>query len=343
MAASLVFNTHADIAKVYGQISEEALASARQAVIALKNIPEIEQRSKAWYDMREQKVTTSNWGAVLGEGGYGNALSVLKDKCHMGPKFQGNMYTQYGIKYEAVACKIYERRNSCKVGEFGLIPHPTIDYLGASPDGITDDGIMLEIKVPMKRELTGNPLDTKQYWVQMQGQLEVCNLERCDFLECKIDEINDETYFNMTNNDLERGSILTFEEMIGGKPTLTYIYSHFFITKEEFVEWRIREIGKKILTANETANETKYIGTHFWKLVVASCVPVFRDRKWFINSLPKLTEFWEKVKYVRAHGLPDKMRYNDIGDPTAHAKSHQMELSRRVAASKIEVDVNDFF
>ena len=32
---------------------------------------------------------------------------------------------------------IYEHIYNSKVGEFGLIQHPTISYLGASPDGVS--------------------------------------------------------------------------------------------------------------------------------------------------------------------------------------------------------------
>ena len=47
---------------------------------------------------------------------------------------------------------------------------------------------MLEIKCPPKRQFTDEvPL---HYWMQMQGQLEVCDLEECDFLQVKIEEYN---------------------------------------------------------------------------------------------------------------------------------------------------------
>ena len=106
----------------------------------------------------------------------------------------------HGIKFEDTAQKIYEHLTNTKVGEYGCIRHKTIHHLGASPDGIViecDDpklaGRMLEIKCLYSRKLTGIPL--YKYWVQCQLQMEVCNLEYCDFFECKIDETLSDTEF----------------------------------------------------------------------------------------------------------------------------------------------------
>ena len=46
----------------------------------------------------------------------------------------------------------------------------SIEYLAASPDGITPDGVMLEIKCPLSREIKGIP--PIYYWQQMQQQLD---------------------------------------------------------------------------------------------------------------------------------------------------------------------------
>ena len=113
-------------------------------------------------------------------------IFVIKKCGKKGPKFTGNIHTEWGVKYEDVAVKLYELRNNTKVHEFGIMEHPTYKFISASPDGISVEGIMLEIKCPPKRKITGIP--PRHYWMQMQIQLEVCDLEYCDFLECKITE-----------------------------------------------------------------------------------------------------------------------------------------------------------
>ena len=53
--------------------------------------------------------------------------------------------------------------------------------MGASPDGITDDGVMVEIKCPPKRKFTKTV--PPHYKMQVLGQLEVCNLD--DLIDLK--------------------------------------------------------------------------------------------------------------------------------------------------------------
>jgi hypothetical protein len=94
---------------------------------------------------------------------------------------------------------IYQHMYSTKIQEFGCIRHRDYAFIGASPDGINVDpkseryGRMLEIKNPVNRELTGVP--KPEYCVQMQGQLEVCDLDDCDFLETVFKEYDSEEAF----------------------------------------------------------------------------------------------------------------------------------------------------
>ena len=85
---------------------------------------------------------------------------------------------------------------------------------------------MLEIKNIVNREITGIPL--KAYWVQMQMQMEVCELDKCDFLETRFLEYEDKESFDndgtflkteIDENNLQR------KEMLKG-------IMLFFITKE---------------------------------------------------------------------------------------------------------------
>jgi putative phage-type endonuclease len=105
--------------------------------------------------------------------------------------YKDTVYTMWGKKYEDAASRLYCKLYNVKLHEFGLVPHAKIKWLAASPDGITEDGIMLEIKCPKSRKIdtTSIPL---YYWIQVQIQLEVCNLEHCDFIECELEEFKDE-------------------------------------------------------------------------------------------------------------------------------------------------------
>ncbi|KAF5827380.1 hypothetical protein DUNSADRAFT_761, partial [Dunaliella salina] len=62
---------------------------------------------------------------------------------------------QWGCMFEPIATDIYMKRQMTYVHEFGILQHPYLSYFGASPDGISSEGIMLEIKRPHKRKITG--------------------------------------------------------------------------------------------------------------------------------------------------------------------------------------------
>ena len=118
--------------------------------------------------------------------------NLIYDKITNAPHIS-NIHTEWGTKYEEIATLFYQLITKTTVKEFGMIPHPDFPIFGASPDGICDDigpieytGRMLEIKCPPKRKFTHEV--PKHYWMQMQGQLEVCDLEECDFFQVKLEE-----------------------------------------------------------------------------------------------------------------------------------------------------------
>ena len=92
-----------------------------------------------------------------------------------------NTTLHWGQKYEPLSVMIYEDDYDTKVEDFGCIQDDQYSFLGASPDGIITDvksdryGRMLEIKNIVNREIDGIP--KKEYWIQMQLQMKVCDLE----------------------------------------------------------------------------------------------------------------------------------------------------------------------
>ena len=175
----------------------------------IANLPQPEQRTKEWFDMRKNMITASCAAQAVNENPYRNQTSdyLILDKLGMGEPFIDNKFVHHGKKYEEVATKIYENIYNVKVEEYGLIPHisePRISYVGASPDGIASHykldnsfsdmvGRMLEIKCPFSRTIkTKGEIDGEicphYYWCQVQQQLECCDLEYCDFWQCNLKE-----------------------------------------------------------------------------------------------------------------------------------------------------------
>ena len=67
--------------------------------------------------------------------------------------------------------------------------------VGASPDGISDKNILLEIKCLYNRELRNEV--PYYYWIQTQIQMEVCNIDFCDFIQVIFKEHKNEEDLNL--------------------------------------------------------------------------------------------------------------------------------------------------
>lgn len=293
---SLTFYYHKNLPKVT-PLKEQYL---KNQVITLKNIFQPEQKSKEWYEMRNDMLTASDWGTVLGENHYSNSNEVLKKKCG-DSTFITNAAMDWGNKYESVAVLIYEYRNNLKVLDFGCLRHPTISFLGASPDGITEDGIMLEIKCPSTRKITGTP--PAYYWCQVQGQLEVCELDRCDFLECSIKEYEDENEY--LNDNFEGDYLLNkfgnekgvvVELFKKKEKVFFYDYSPVCLLGEKLEIWK-SNIIKKYEVENVMFSSFSY-----WYLQEVSCIPIYRNQEWFQKAKIELEIFWNKVLKYRELG-----------------------------------------
>ena len=125
-----------------------------ERVKELLKIPQYEQRTPEWYKQRENAITASDIPTVLGENNYKSPTSLLIDKCNGNPKpFVGNEATKWGNHYEDIAIEKYSELYNKEVLSFGLLLHRDYTWLGGSPDGITKDGILLEVKCPIKRKI----------------------------------------------------------------------------------------------------------------------------------------------------------------------------------------------
>jgi hypothetical protein len=209
----------------------------------------------------------------------------------------------HGQKYEPVSVMLYELMYKTKIEDFGCIQHPLYKFLGASPDGINIEfkseryGRMLEIKNPVSRDITGIP--KKEYWVQMQLQMEVCDLDECDFLETKFVEYSDRQSYesDLPLNTNHKGVIIQFYTKEG---IPFYVYRPFNLgTQEEIDTWEEEKIS---FFESEPYNYsfTKYI---YWKLEKISCVLVLRNREWFKNNIGQLEKVWKIVEEERVTGF----------------------------------------
>lgn len=294
---NLVISLDSNITKEYIQNRLSNIENYKKQLQIIKEIPMIIQRSDEWFNVRKNLITASDMAQALNKGKFGSQKDFLIKKINNLIE-NNNAYVQsdnvallWGVKYEEVANKIYMKRNKVEVFEFGLIKHPTISCFGASPDGISELGIMLEIKCPFKRKIDGSI--PEQYWMQIQGQLEVCDLEECDYLECKLRQYNNEadflsdshTDYILTKDLNEKGIVIEYKK----DGERNYLYSDLNKTISELVEWK-----EDIITEFDYTIEYEIV---YWRLDQYFCKRVYRDKEFFNKNIENLKYLWDKILY----------------------------------------------
>ena len=343
---SIKFNYDKDLPKP----SQLKLEYLRNQVTILKAIKQPEQKSTEWYEMRKTMLSASNWGEIIEKNPDESLINVLSkwksillDKCGES-KFLSNSAIDWGNKYEDVAVSVYEYRNKVNIIEFGSLRHPYIPYLGASPDGITADGIMLEIKCPYSRQISGIPL--YKYWCQVQGQLEVCDLDRCDFLECTFKEYdNEEEYLNdyydnngvpiyyLNNYGYEKGSIIQFYRK--NNKTFYYKYSPVNIIGNELEKWKMDTIS------NETSDNVIYSQIYYWYLKETSCIPIYRNQEWFHSNKHVFEVFWNTVLKYRELGIDALKRDVETEKMELNKNKSDKSESKKQRSMNEYINLND--
>lgn len=138
-----------------------------------------DQRSNEWFALRGQMLTASDLAAALGCNFFKHPETLILEKCGYLKKFEGNEHTARGIRLEPIVRDMYDAEKGSKTHEFGLVVHSEYKWLGGSPDGITEDGILVEIKCPRKI----SPKVPVYYMPQIQLLLEILDLEESDFIQ----------------------------------------------------------------------------------------------------------------------------------------------------------------
>jgi putative phage-type endonuclease len=292
-----------------------------------------EQRSPEWFAMRNGKITASDGGAVVGKNKHEPQYNFIMKKV-FGSTFETGEACYHGKKFEQVVTMMYEYKNDVYTEEFGLLAHPEHYFLGASPDGICSPfkrdkktpthlvGRMLEIKCPLMRKIqySGDIKDNIcpiYYWCQVQLQLECCDLDECDFVQCNIEEYktradwladtSDECDFKSKKYGLERGILLeilpaklTEDDYTDGKIKITTVYNQATFLFPPRIDMSFKELDNWVLTEIENLKPTmKLHRIVYWRLIENNCTLILRDTKWFEDNLPTLRTVWGYVEFLR--------------------------------------------
>jgi len=264
-------------------------------------LPKLEQRTTEWYETRKTLITASDFAQALGDGKFGTQKDLIVKKCGYEEEAAFNATLpplKWGTMFEPVASMIYESRNRTQLHEFGLLRHPTIPYFGASPDGVNEHGIMVEIKCPFKRKINGEvPL---QYYYQIQGQLDVCGLYECDYFECEF-----VTFDSIEELEEEEESPLYECGCIVERDNMNFAYSPLMTRssmRSKGTEWLNGEREKE----KEKEKEKPIKKIIYYALTRTNTNRVYKDPHFLEEKLDLLKDVWNKIKDYRS----DKALYD---------------------------------
>jgi hypothetical protein len=215
----------------------------------------------------------------------------------------------WGQKYEPVTAMIYQQKNRTKLGEYGCIIHPDWKFIGASPDGINVDsesplyGRMVEIKNIVNRAIDGVP--SLAYWIQTQIQMEVCDLDECDFVETRFKGFAGKQEW--LESEVEyKGVICTFVPRIKICHTMATRQTPLAAPPPSFNEYWIYDAQKDpeewIQSKKDQHPDFVLSACDYWGLDQYSCVLIKRNREWFLAAVPKIEKLWKTILDERVTG-----------------------------------------
>ena len=299
-----------EAAETWFKVQKAAIVAAIEPLPAtlLKQITtreQVAQHSADWYAQRRNRLTASEFAQILdGRRGallrqkiapaseaadsYGSTVALAQEDGAMTP-------FSWGHRFEPIVRAIYEQEIAGPEpgtvnDSLGRFSHRSIPYLSASPDGIVMTGALagrlLEIKAPKSRQ--PGTFVPYEYYVQMQIQMEVTDLEAVDFIEAKFQQrhvgsLSPEDEVALVNAAW-KGRIQVVSSKDG---VLRYIYS---VPSED-----LDDATLKVPQEGEDLIEDT-----IWWLVALYPRTVLRNPEWWSSTgQPAAAAFWVDVEAGR--------------------------------------------
>ena len=248
-----------------------------------------DQRTAEWHLKRGQMLTASEIYKGLAEATPCQKHELIMSKLIPREQIpgQGARSLLWGTRFEPIAKMIYcELQYGIHIADTTCIPHPTVPFLGASPDGVilTDDvkdsryGKLVELKCPISRQFNDQTPIPNEYYHQMQLQMECTGIDECEYIEVQFKNLN---YTEWVDCTAPYKSFYMIDE--NGK--VRYKDYHDPTTVPA---WR-----------EKYAEEGKEYTTVYWMLNNWRAVTVKKQTDWLSQHLPSLTAVWEEVQKHR--------------------------------------------
>jgi hypothetical protein len=295
--------------KKYSSANHWTLADRLASVERLLHLPQIEQRTEAWYLDAAGLLSASQFNCIL-KSGRTRGMVVLQKASALPPDplqrkncvrtAELNPFT-WGIRFEPMIKQIYQSLTNTTVVDLGRLKHKVDPRLAASPDGLVTNGPdirvgrFVEFKAPITRKILSIVPD--DYMAQMQIQMEVGGVEECDYLEVKF------------NSHYPKKEYTDRPESNTGR----LYYGRVFVIEKKDDPEKIRyeysplqdEVWIPEVDADEEIIETVPWWTNTWFMTT-----VGRSRSWFESVQPAIQLFWEDVEKAKRgeFQLPESTR-----------------------------------
>lgn len=312
---------------------EEEVPSTEQLDELLQR-KQTEQRTEEWYKQMSEIISASELGDLFGSARLRAQMVMSKTV----PYQSRNNYLavptasmtafDWGIRFEPVVKQIYEYRYGVEIKELGRLRHPNDPRCSASPDGLIYScpqnrrkGQLIEIKCPVSRDVDGSI--SKKYYAQMQLQLQVTGLKKCNFVEAVFS-----SPYNAMAKEPKLGpglysgfiALIRYPEPRQGQ-LFGYQYSPIHATNE----WM------PILGDNEEMVEKIPWCLYQWEEQV-----VVRNEEWWAALQPVMEQFWKDVEAAKRGEfvVPESTR------PSKKSKISE-ETSCMIQFRKLDEDGNE--
>ena len=275
----------------------------RKELDVLLQLPLMKQRTEEWYEARKTRLTASDlYDAIKGNN---VSIKLAKKKANIvidTINYNGIPALKWGTMFEPMATRCYSQKmNDIAIHDFGLVCDTENEHFGASPDGINELGIMLEIKCPYSRKIEDGVIPEK-YKMQIQGQLAVCKLKECDYIECVFKSLDSvEEYLALDCEDEDGNTVKhgVIAEYYNSKGEYVYYYSEPNRTPKECVDDICSGGGNgcDIINPDKSLKFSKYT---YWRLDEMIIQRVVFNAKAWETIVPKINAFWESVEEYKS-------------------------------------------
>jgi hypothetical protein len=269
--------------------------SEKNALDELLSRKQTEQRTPEWYAQQSTIVSASEISNLFSTP-YQRAKFVISKTI---PPVHRNQSLavmsermsafDWGIRFEPVVKQIYEFKYAATIKELGRLHHPLDPKCTASPDGLIYDsarpekiGRLIEIKCPVTREIDGKV--PKDYYAQMQLQLNVTGRSQCEYVEASFSSI----YNTMPQKQgpSQYYGLIALMRKEGAAFNQEFSYEYGPVNDDKWYP-------------DTKENDKEMVELIPWRLIEWSEQVIVRNEEWWTTLQPLMGLFWEDVEKAK--------------------------------------------